>query len=162
MMFVWGTSRQSLTLYEKLFSRATNMNIRPAGGHMAAHPMERSGYAIPLPWEPLQCLQLHPTSSNTTWWNEIPNKWKWWHSYHGDDQGKPYLCLKGKDKGGLTKLPFWMEGLTHNFTFTSNMIIPSRGQCVLKYSSMCLIIQLHPHIPVTHSLQFSSEKTGRA
>lgn len=47
-------------------------------------------------------------------------------------------------------------------TFTSNMIIPSRGQYVLKYSSMCLIIQLHPHIPVTPSLQFSSEETSGA
>lgn len=84
----------------------------------------------------------------------------WWWSREGPR--KPCLCLKGKDKGGLTSLPFWMEGWTHNFTFTSNMIIPSRGQYVLKYNSMCLIIQLHPHIPVTHSLQFSSEKTSRA
>lgn len=45
--FVWSTSRQSLTLYEQLFPRATNMNLRHAGGHMAAHPMERSNYPFP-------------------------------------------------------------------------------------------------------------------
>lgn len=46
-----GTSRQSLTLYEKLFPRETNMNVIHSGGHMAAHPMERSSYAIPLLWQ---------------------------------------------------------------------------------------------------------------
>lgn len=78
--------------------------------------------------------------------------------------GRTFVWERKTRKASSAYLSEWRMNtyLYLKTTFSSNIIIPSRGQYMLKYSTMHLIIQLHLHIPVTPSLQFSSEKTSRA
>lgn len=71
--------------------------------------------------------------------------------------GRVAIPLSERCRGGFISLPFLNQGQTYlhlKITFSKNMIIPSRGQYVLKYSSIYLIIQLHPHILVIPPCNF--------
>lgn len=147
--------------HHEIFPRATSPEVRHGT------PSYRSVKLWHFP--PEGAPTVHPAYSNPIWRAEILSKGKCLHSWHGGDrekgQGGCTFVWERKARKALSAyLSEWRMNtyLYLKTTFSSNMIIPSRGQYMLKYSSMHLIIQLHPHIPVTPSLQFSSEKTSRA
>lgn len=133
---------------------------QPMGkSNMAAPLTEGSNKAFPCLQEVLQSLQLHPACSSLLWWCEIPSKGKCLHSCHFGDQGVRqggHTFVREAEEALSAYLFKWRTNayLHLKTTFSIDMIIPSRGQCVLKYSSTYLIIQLHPHILVIPPCNF--------